>query len=437
MVSIRKRKLLWFVVFVFIAVAGLFVLSSSFKNDKKMSADANISISIRTIAQPLDHSSQDSAEFLQEITVLQPIHAPKDAPVFFILGNESDCTKKSIVKLYRAYGSPEQVIFIQAEHRGYGQSISSDKDQSTPHYLTIDQALVDYHKVITNLKSEFTGPWMAAGYSYGGGLVINFAYRYPEDIKVILASSAVIDWPFYMAAYDRQVKINLGDGLYNRLAYHAANLAPKKLFDQTWLEREFLTNMVIGISQYKKYNSLVPAFKILSYLPTSMFITVLRWMDTHFSDGAGWNTALAFGKKGLSREEAMTGQFNWYTWKYQQCHQTGTHWISENPKGIFRRSKSDILQECRSMFGEDPPAANNPAWSPREMLKELSVPQVFVVGGRDPWKYLCLEHQPNTVTLSYMFEPNGFHCPDKDDPVLGKKVLSEMLKKARDKTKRR
>jgi pimeloyl-ACP methyl ester carboxylesterase len=155
-------------------------------------------------------------------------------------------------------------------------------------------------------------------------------------------------------------------------------------------------------------------------------------MDSLFTDGAGWHTAQAFGKQGLTHDEAMTGKFNWYTWKYQQCRRTGTHWISENPNGIFRRSKSDILKECKFMFGEDPPAADNPPWSPRAMLKDMSVPQVFVIGGKDPWTPLCLEQQPNTENRSYIFEPDGYHCPDRDDPVLGKKVLAEMLKKARE-----
>ena len=426
-----RRKFKWLLILIIVVVAGLVVYSTFFKKEKKTAADLNVSVSIRTMAQPLDHSVPDSPEFMEEITILRPNNAPDDSPVFFILGNEGDYTEEKLLELYQAYGSPGQVIFIQAEHRGYGQSISSDKDQSTPRYLTIDQALADYHKVITSMKAEFPGPWMAAGYSYGGGLVVNFAHSYPNDVKVILASSAVIDWPFYMAEYDRQVKINLGDDLYNRLAGHCANLKPKELFDQTWLEREFLTNLVIGISQYKKYQSLKPIVSILSYLPTSSCITVLRWMDSLFAKGAGWHTAQAFGKHGLTHDEAMTGQFNWYTWKYQQCNQTGTNWISENPNGIFRRSKADISEECRSMFGQDPPAATKPPWSPRAMLKDISIPIVFVVGGKDPWKFLCLEQQPNTPTLSYLYDPDGFHCPDRDDPILGTKVLAEMLKKAR------
>jgi len=154
----------------------------------------------QTFVQPIDHNNPDGETFEQEILILKPEEAALDSPVFFILGNESDATLEELSKLYRAYGSPKNIVFIQAEHRGYGQSITSDDDQSLPHYIQIDQALADYHQVVTAFKTEYTGSWMAAGYSYGGGLVINFAYQYPDDVKVILASSAVIDWPFYMPA---------------------------------------------------------------------------------------------------------------------------------------------------------------------------------------------------------------------------------------------
>ena len=215
--------------------------------------EINYQISKRFLTQPVDHARPNRETFHQEIMILVPDRADSESPVFFILGNESDHTRGKLVKFHQAYGSPDDVIFIQAEHRGYGQSIT-DGNQSKPGYLRIEQALADYHRVISELKKEFTGPWMAAGYSYGGGLVVHFASLYPNEVKVILASSAVIDWPFFMDQYDKQVQINLGEGLYNRFAAHIRSLKSEKPFDQAWHEREFLTNMAIGMSQYKRYS---------------------------------------------------------------------------------------------------------------------------------------------------------------------------------------
>lgn len=377
--------------------------------------------------QPVHHDRPDGPTFEQEILILKPDGAALDSPVFFILGNEGDATEKKLIKFFKAYGAPENVIFVQAEHRGYGQSVTDNPDQSLPGYLTIDQALADYHRFVTAYKSRYTGPWMGAGYSYGGGLVVNFAHSYPNDMKVILASSAVIDWPFFMPQYDRQVRKNMGERLYKRMARHVRNLNPEKPFDQTWLEREFLTNMGIGISQYAQYQFLVPVFKVLSYLPTRSFISVLRWADRHVSKEAGWTAARAFGKSGLSREEAATGKYNWYTWKYQQCKRTGTLWVSKDPNGLFPKSTEEIIDECRLMFNEDPPAATNPQWNPRGMLKNLQVPVVYTIGGKDPWTPLCQEKTEQIKSEDYFYAEEGFHCPDRDDPKLGKQVLSRML----------
>lgn len=427
----KKRRIIWGVLILFclipVVVGG--AMWFLFSDEKEYEGDCNCRIMTRTLKQPVDHGNPDGKTYNQEIKILVPNGAKADSPVFFILGNESDHTEKKLRKWYFAYGAPDDVIFVQAEHRGYGQSITDD-DQSTPGYLRIDQALADYHRVVETLKKEYNGPWMAAGYSYGGGLVINFAYEYPEDVKVILASSAVVDWPFFLYEYEEQVKINLGEGLYKRLAGHIGNLTPEKMFDDTWYEREFLICMSIGVSQYKDYTSLRPVLSILSYLPTRSFVDMLRWLDRLVANEAGWTSALSFGKQGLNRTEALTGKHNWYTWKYQQCHETGVFHISKDRDGIFSKSEDDIIGECKAMFGEDPPAAPDPSWNPRAMIEKIKIPQVYVVGGMDPWKKIGLEPENKEMADSYIFVPDGFHCPDREDSELGKKVLSKMLELA-------
>jgi pimeloyl-ACP methyl ester carboxylesterase len=425
-----KKRLVYLVVI--LVLLGLFmILRTLFFGDSESDTQLTYQLSSEVFKQPVDHNNPDSGTFEQEILILKPDTAGLNSPVFFILGNEGDATEKRLSKTYKAYGSPKDVIFIQAEHRGYGQSVTADADQSHPDYITIDQALADYHRMISEYKKIYSGPWMGAGYSYGGGLVVNFAHLYPDDVNVILASSAVIDWPFYMPEYDRQVRINLGEDLYNRIAAHIHNLQPEKPFDQIWLEREFLTSMSIGLSQYSQYQYMIPFFKVMSYLPTGAFIGLLRNMDSMVAKGAGWTAAGAFGKSGLSRNEAISGKYNWYTWKYQQCKKTGTFWISENQNGLFPKSKDEILNECRAMFKEEPQAATNLPWNPRGLIRGLSVPVVYTIGGKDPWKELCHEKVDFIPEEDYFFAGEGFHCPDKYDLELGVKVLGRMLEHAR------
>ena len=421
----RRRRNRWVIGILLVLLLSLALYSLLPSGEKD---DLPISLFIvQTIVQPLDHDEPTGETFEQKILILKPETASADAPVFFILGNESEATIKGLKKLYLAYGAPENVIFIEAEHRGYGQSISSDADQSLPDYVTISQTLADYHRVASEYKKDFPGPWMAAGYSYGGGLVINYAHLYPDDVEVILASSAVTFWPFYMSEYDRQVKINLGDKLYKRLAKHTNNLQPEEQFDDIWFEREFLTNAVIGLSQYQGYQNLLPVFNLLSYLPTRTFLKTMRLVDKLLAKEHGWNTALSFGKQSLSREEALTGKFNWYTWKYQQCHETGTFWVSENPGGVFPKSEEDIINECRIQFGVEPPAASASSWNPGMMIPQLAVPQVYVIGENDPWKWIGYEPDFQGQNENIFVVADGYHCPERDNVELGKKVLDRML----------
>ncbi len=383
-----------------------------------------------TIQQPVDHGNSSGPSFSEEVNILIPKGASDSSPVFFLLGNEHDITVKELPKFYKEYGAPRDVIFLQAEHRGYGQSINSDSDQSVPSYVTIDQALADYHDVVQKFKQKYTGPWMAAGHSYGGGLVINFAASYPNDVKVILSSSGVVDWPFMMDAYDRQVRITMGDETYQRLVAHINNLEPQQLFDQNWLEREFLIAFIHGMTQYGQYKSLLPVFKAFASLPTPSFLGVLHFLDDTIAQKGAWKYAASNAKKTLTHDEAVSGDYGWRVWRYQQCVETGIFEVSAQPGGVFTRGKDDFIAESRALFGADPKSATAAAWSPRAMLEKLPVPMIYVGGGMDPWLGLGLAKDYVIKNGKYFYVPDGQHCPDLDDVALGRQVIAEMLKYA-------
>ena len=383
------------------------------------------------VQQPVDHANPSGPSFSQEVNILVPKGAGDGSPVFFLLGNEHDITVKELAKFYRQYGAPSDVVFLQAEHRGYGQSITADADQSVPSYVSIDQALADYHGIVQKYKQKYTGPWMAVGHSYGGGLVINFAASYPGDVKVILSSSGVVDWPFMMDAYDRQVRITMGDETYQRLVAHINNLQPQQLFDRNWMEREFLIAFIHGMTQYGQYKALLPVFKALASLPTPSFLGVLHFLDDSIAQKGALKYAESNARKTLTHDEALSGYYGWRVWRYQQCAETGIFEVSAQPGGVFTRSRDDFVAESRAVFGADPQSAARPAWSPRAMLDKLTVPLVYVGGGMDPWMGLGLAQDYVIRDGRYFYVPGGQHCPDLDDVALGKQVLAEMLKYAR------
>lgn len=388
---------------------------------------------IRQVAfkQPLDHALPDGPSFEQYVDILQPAGASSSSPVLFVLGGEGNLTDRRLSGLYEAYGAPPDVVFIQAEHRGYGESLSLDADQSVPAYVTVDQALADFHAVIQDLKKEYTGPWAAAGYSYSGGLVVDLAARYPDDLDAILSSSGVVDWPFTMDAYDSKLRVVFGEDAYQRLAGHIAALDPDEMFDQIWLEREFLIAFLHGMAQYEQYKPYLPLFKLAARLPTSGFLKVLHWMDDTIADQAGWNYAVSNSKRSLSREEALTMRYTWRTWRYQQCNETGIFEVSAEPGGVFDRSHDEFVAECRALFGEEQPrSATRPAWSPRDALETLKIPIVYVAGEMDPWEGLGVEADDALQQGEFFFAPGGRHCPEKSDAELGPRVFAALLQYA-------
>ena len=130
------------------------------------------------ITQPLDHFAENSDTFIQRTFLFVPKTIASNGiqlsslftedrsslatiPVFFVLGNEGPVDPKIFLQRIVNYGSKD-VIFLTAEHRGYGSSISSNPDQSNPHYVMINQVMQDYHEVVSQYNSIFKGPWIAA-----------------------------------------------------------------------------------------------------------------------------------------------------------------------------------------------------------------------------------------------------------------------------------
>jgi pimeloyl-ACP methyl ester carboxylesterase len=384
----------------------------------------------KIIEQPADHSDPAGSTLDQRVSILIPEGTPLDSPVFFNLGNETELTDDDLIDFYKLHGDKYSIIYIQAEHRGYGQSLTHDEDQTVPSYVRIDQAIADAHEVIQQLKKEYSGPWMVSGWSYGGGLAINFAVQHPDDMAVILCSSGVVDWPFLNVAYEKQVKKTFSKGAFRRLIRHSNNLKPKELFDKNWVDREFLRVLVIGFTQMGEHKPMRPIFEALTLLPTRLMLKILRWTDKVVAENQGMQYALSLSKKTLTREEAATGKYGWRVWRYQQCTETGVFFSSEGDDIFFTRTPAEIHAECRALFGVEPPYGENPTWSPRAMLDNLTVPMIYVAGGQDPWIALGIEPDCEITCGKYFFLPEAQHGPDRDDPKLARQVLDEMIKYA-------
>ncbi len=59
---------------------------------------------------------------------------------------------------------------------------------------------------------------------------------------------------------------------------------------------------------------------------------------------------------------------------------------------------------------------------------------IYVAGGNDPWLATGLSPDYEIENGRYFYVPDGFHCPERDDPELAREILDEMLMHAMSET---
>ena len=125
----------------------------------------------------------------------------------------------------------------------------------------------------------------------------------------------------------------------------------------------------------------------------------------------------------VSYEQAQSGQYNWYLWKYQQCYELGTFFNS----GPFAQTQQDHIEDCQATFGKPATYLNGKEWDVATLTRNISSPLVVVSGGKDPWMQLGVKPDHGFTNITYFYDAEGFHCPDRDDPKLGAKVYASLL----------
>ncbi|KIA97070.1 hypothetical protein OA93_15905 [Flavobacterium sp. KMS] len=122
--------------------------------------------------EPLDHKNPKKGTFKHYIYLS---HVGFNSPmVIETEGYAARYTKTELSSLLNA----NQVI---VEYRFYGKS----RPNPIPwEYLTNDQAIADYHNIVTKLKQLYTGKWISTGISKGGETTLIYKSKYPKDVDV-------------------------------------------------------------------------------------------------------------------------------------------------------------------------------------------------------------------------------------------------------------
>ncbi|KAI6184808.1 hypothetical protein M3Y97_00635900 [Aphelenchoides bicaudatus] len=153
---------------------------------------------------PLDHFDPtfEQKPFFKVKYLINKEHFKKGGPLFFYTGNEGEIEaflRNTGIMFDIAPNFNALVVFC--EHRYYGDGSSlpfgldSLKSIQNAKYLTIEQTLEDFARLVRQLKSDYgITQTIAFGGSYGGMLSAWFRQKYPHLIDGAWAASAPTDY---------------------------------------------------------------------------------------------------------------------------------------------------------------------------------------------------------------------------------------------------
>jgi len=122
--------------------------------------------------QPLDHNNMEAGTFKHYVYLS---HTDSKKPTVLITeGYNANPRTYELSKILRSNQ-------VQVEYRFYGKS---RPDSIQWNYLKNDQAIEDYHRLVTKLKTLYKSKWISTGISKGGETVLIYKSKYPYDVDV-------------------------------------------------------------------------------------------------------------------------------------------------------------------------------------------------------------------------------------------------------------
>jgi pimeloyl-ACP methyl ester carboxylesterase len=379
----------------------------------------------RKFIQPLQHSQPELGFYEQNIQILKPNQVTPDTPIVLFLGSEAG--PGDLRKMSESFRQQRDIIAVQADHRGYG-SYSKDLDQTVPAYVSMEQALEDFHQVILSLKKEFQRPVVLVGYSYSATLAILLAAQYPDSVDAIYASSPTVRFPKVSYAHDEKMNQDWSPSLYQSMVSKVSLLSSAQLGDQQYEDRLFLQTLFVGSVQYARFSPLKNNLEKTSPLDLKTFLTTWKGIDQQLAGGLAAKWALGQNTLKLSLSEAQTLNYHSRYWAYQQCQELGSFFISVQANSLFPQTFDDYSEYCQKMFGILPQVMAE--WDIVSKLKNIEAPMLVVNGRKDPWLSIQVSEKDLLSQNTQLFMINdGYHCPDREDPVLEQKLILELFKR--------
>lgn len=128
------------------------------------------------ITQPVDHDNPTGPTFTQRAYLS---HVSESAPMVFAPSGYGSSPNASNEVAWILQGNNLSVV-----HRFFPDARPATLDWQ---YLDIRQAAADHHRIVTLLKSIYTGVWVSTGASKGGETVLFHRRFWPDDVDATVA----------------------------------------------------------------------------------------------------------------------------------------------------------------------------------------------------------------------------------------------------------
>jgi hypothetical protein len=202
--------------------------------------------------QPVDHGDPDGPRFTQMLTLM---HRDVAAPMILVSTGYHDFVLGSLAEPAVLLEANQVVV----EHRYFGESRPQPADWR---YLDIEQAAGDHHRVITALRSIYSGQWVSTGASKGGMTSIFHRRFYPDDVAATIAYVTPLNFSVddtrYEAFFD-QLEQSAGAG---ECVQRVRDLQREALLRRTEL-LPYLAESALQMGYtFERVGGLEPAFEI-------------------------------------------------------------------------------------------------------------------------------------------------------------------------------
>jgi len=394
-----------------------------------------------TFDQKINHKNKkDRRKFKQRYFVNSDYAEGDNAPVFYFICGESECSGIKPYYSFVEYAKKYKAHIVALEHRFYGKSQPfKTLTAKTLRFLDTESALADLANFQDYMveKNNWKGSWVAIGGSYAGSLAAYYRLIYPDKVVGALASSGPVEAKVSFEEYDENVTSAAGEEcakdirdvvqiVENSLNNPEEFVHIKHLFkaDKVQNPTNFLyaiADMASGAVQYGMKDEFCGALhssedKLDAYAKAGT--KVLDRLGVKPEDTTGE------GSKSIKVSDYNDG-IGMRQWIWQTCTEYGYYQVAHsNPEFSTRSSLITVdhhNSECFELFGLKKPVntdkINEKYYKP--LLDAQRDPQAshifFTNGSTDPWQQLSIttERGNNTNPLfSYLTIEGAAHCDD-------------------------